>query len=120
MKTMPTRISGDLFAAAKAAGEIQSRSAAQQLDHWARLGRALESSPVVTHSFVERVLSGQLPYDAVSELEQATVRAAWDEKISERLTDLNFEDHMIEVGSPWAESDPEGQVLIRNAESTPK
>ena len=35
MKTMPTRIDGDLFEAAKVAGEAQSRSAAQQLDHWA-------------------------------------------------------------------------------------
>lgn len=113
---MPTRISGDLFAAAKAVGEIQSRSAAQQLDHWARIGRALESAPMVTQGLIERVLSGQLSYDAICDLEQATVRATWEEKISEKLTDLNFEDRMIEVDLPWAEADAEGQVIIRNSD----
>ena len=36
------RISDPLFDAATAAGETLSRSAAQQVEHWARLGRALE------------------------------------------------------------------------------
>ncbi len=43
MSSMPTRIDGDLFEAAKRAGRVNSRSAAQQLDHWARIGRELEA-----------------------------------------------------------------------------
>lgn len=36
---MPTRVDGDLFDAAKSVGAIASRSAAQQISHWARIGR---------------------------------------------------------------------------------
>ena len=38
------RVSAALFESATAAGEVLSRSAAQQVEHWARLGRALEAS----------------------------------------------------------------------------
>ena len=34
--TSPTRIDDDLFASAKAVGEVMSRSASQQVSHWAR------------------------------------------------------------------------------------
>ena len=47
-RSIPTRVDDDLFAAAKAAGALQSRSAAQQITHWARLGRQLEGSGVLT------------------------------------------------------------------------
>jgi hypothetical protein len=78
---MPTRIDGELFAAAKAAGELYSRSAAQQLDHWARIGRELEASPVVTHDAIRKVLTGQASYDDLSGNSQAVVRVAWDEQM---------------------------------------
>jgi hypothetical protein len=61
MATMPTRINQELFEAARSAGERMSRSAAQQLDHWARLGRELERSPGITLDAIERVLAGQAP-----------------------------------------------------------
>ncbi|MEO7373717.1 MAG: hypothetical protein ABIW36_07410, partial [Terrimesophilobacter sp.] len=85
MKTMPTRIDGDLFGAAKVAGEAQSRSAAQQLDHWARIGRELEASPTITHDAINKVLAGQASYDSLPENAQAMVRVAWDEQISARI-----------------------------------
>lgn len=38
----PTRFAADLFESAAVEGQRQSRSAKQQLDHWARVGRAVE------------------------------------------------------------------------------
>jgi hypothetical protein len=43
MSSNSIRISADLFAAAAADGAVLSRSAAQQLEHWAKLGRAFEA-----------------------------------------------------------------------------
>lgn len=116
---MPTRISGELFEAAKAAGEIQSRSAAQQLDHWARIGRELEASPMITHGAIDKVLTGQASYDSLPDTAQAVVRVAWDEQISAKLAGLNFEDRLQEVGRPWAEADTEGQTVIRDPSASP-
>jgi hypothetical protein len=115
MKTMPTRIDGDLFEAAKVAGEIQSRSAAQQLDHWARIGREFESSPTVTLGVIDNVLSGRAPYDELSDRGQAVVRATWKEQIASRIAALNFEESLRDAGLPWVEADADGNVVTRTA-----
>jgi hypothetical protein len=113
MATMPTRIDKSLFDAAKAAGEVNSRSAAQQLDHWARIGRALESSTTVTESEITRVLSGQASYDALPDRDQAVVRAVWDERIAARLAGLDLEERLRAAGDPWPEADADGNVVMR-------
>lgn len=118
MKTMPTRIDGELFSAAKAAGEVQSRSAAQQLDHWARIGRELEASSTITHDAITKVLTGQASYDGLPDNAQAQVRVAWNEGISARIAGLNFEDRLEEAGRPWAEADANGKIVVRRPRAT--
>jgi hypothetical protein len=113
MATMPTRIDGDLFEAAKTAGQVHSRSAAQQLDHWARIGRELEASPAITHDEIERVLTGRATYDEVNDRAQAVVRAAWDAEISQRIAGLDFTDRLQASGRTWAEADDDGNVVTR-------
>jgi type IV secretory pathway TrbF-like protein len=112
MATMPTRIDKDLFDAAKAAGEISSRSAAQQLDHWARIGREVESSTSVTTDEITRVLAGQATYDLLPDQAQAQVRASWDQQISQRLAALDLEDRLRSSGERWAEADDAGDVVV--------
>ncbi|MHA6695621.1 hypothetical protein [Homoserinimonas sp. A520] len=55
-------------------------------------------------------------YDGLSDEEQASVRANWDEQIKARIADLNLEAALIESGRPWAEADAEGRIVIRTAE----
>jgi len=43
MSSNSIRVSADLFERALERGELMSRSAAQQIEHWARLGAALEA-----------------------------------------------------------------------------
>src|SRR3982750_3172278 len=86
----PTRIDDDLFAAAKAAGAAQSRSAAQQVNHWARLGRQLEASGRVSQRDIARVLAGTHSYDDLDALGQAVVRAQWDEQLTAAREKLDF------------------------------
>jgi hypothetical protein len=74
MPKTSTRIDSDLFAAAKSSGAVHSRSAAQQLAHWARIGREFEASTSVGRREIEAVLAGDGFYDALQEREQAIVR----------------------------------------------
>lgn len=99
MSTMPTRIDGDLFATAKAAGAVESRSAAQQLAHWARVGRELEASHNVGVKDVERVLAGKAPYDALAEWEQAVVRATREERLNIVRSQLDLAAELIDTGA---------------------
>src|SRR5690242_10983868 len=114
MATVPTRVDWALFDAAKTVGETQSRSAAQQLDHWARIGRALEASPATTHEAIARVLAGQEPYDALGHVEQAVVRVVWEEQIADRAAALDLEEHLRAEGRPWAEADVDGNLVMRD------
>lgn len=111
---MPTRIDQQLFDAARAAGELHSRSAAQQIDHWARIGRQLESSPAVSHDEISRVLAGQASYDELGVRAQAVTRAAWDEEIAARLEALDFTEALQASGRPWPEADADGNVVMRS------
>jgi len=112
---MPTRIEMGLFEAAKQAGEVHSRSAAQQIDHWARIGRELEASPAVTHDQVARVLAGTASYDVLGETAQAVVRARWDEDIAERAAALDLGAELVAAGDSWVEADAEGNLVVRRA-----
>ena len=109
--TIPTRVDLDLFEAAKTAGDAMSRSAAQQLTHWARLGRELEASASVRLRDIQRVLAGAMPYDGLAEPDQAVVRATWEERIAERRETLDLSAEFARSGQPWAELDDHGQVI---------
>lgn len=44
MTSNSVRVSAELFEHARTQGELLSRSAAQQIEHWARIGAALEAA----------------------------------------------------------------------------
>ena len=110
---MPTRIDQGLFEAAKAAGALYSRSAAQQLAHWARLGREMEASPSVTQDAIARVLSGLGRYDDLPDPAQAVVRVEWDDRVAATLAELDFTERLHAAGKPWAEADEGGHLVMR-------
>lgn len=112
---MPTRVDGDLFAAAKSSGAVHSRSAAQQLAHWARIGREFEASTGVSHRDIEAVLAGDGSYDSLQEREQAIVRGTWDEKIAQRLSSLDLGQKFQAAGVGWVEADDEGNLVTHGA-----
>lgn len=60
------RVSGALFAAATVAGEVLSRSAAQQVEHWARIGRALEATGLTVEAAATLLTTGPNESEALS------------------------------------------------------
>lgn len=114
MATIPMRVSQDLFKAAKAAGDLHSRSATQQLDYWARIGRALETAPGVTRDAVTRVLTGELAYDDVPVEAQAIVRTHWDAQIAGDLGALDLTAELDATGKPWYTADANGDVVVHH------
>lgn len=112
---MPTRVDGELFAAAKSSGAMHSRSAAQQIAHWARIGREFEASAGVSQRDIEAVLAGDGFYDALQEREQAIVRGNWGEQIAKRLASLDLEQKFQAAGVEWMEADDEGNIVARGA-----
>lgn len=111
---VPVRVDGDLFDAAKVAGAVASRSAAQQINHWARIGRELEASPGTSLRDIQRVLAGQGTYDELGERGQAVVRANWDEQVAERLAHLDLAAEFSQAGRSWTEADERGNAVVHS------
>ena len=112
--TAPTRIDEDVANAAKAAGELLSRSAAQQVNHWARIGRELEASKSVSQREVAQVLGGRSSYDALNVREQAVVRAEWNERMTALREGLDLAAEFSAAGQDWVEADKDGKVVERS------
>jgi hypothetical protein len=113
--TSPARIDDDLYASAKLAGEVQSRSTSQQVVHWARIGREIEASAAISHREIADVLAGSRSYDSLSPKEQAVVRAEWSVRMDEVRGALDFAEEFAAEGRSWVELDQDGEVVERVA-----
>ncbi|MCW5637091.1 MAG: hypothetical protein KIT17_27425 [Rubrivivax sp.] len=78
------RISAELFAQAQRQGEVLSRSAAQQLEHWARLGAAVEQSGLTVGELVEFLRGGASKVERKGSLEQTP----WAAKRARQARDI--------------------------------
>ena len=85
-----TRFAADLLDSAAAEGARQSRSAKQQLDHWARVGRAVSSRHSAARRKVEAALAGELDLAELSEEEGVVFDAEISAAIQESLADADY------------------------------
>jgi len=108
--TSPARIDDSLYASAKLAGEVQSRSASQQVAHWARIGREIEASASIAYKDIADVLAGSRRYDELGPKEQAVVRAEWTARMDAIRESLNMAEQFAAVGRTWVELDADGNV----------
>lgn len=111
--TSPTRIDDELYASAKIVGSLMSRSAAQQVAHWARIGREIEAADSVSHRMVADVLAARREYDSLTAQEQAVVRAEWAERMDARREGLDLEREFADARRTYAELDDNGNVVQR-------
>lgn len=109
----PVRLESEITEAARSAAATQSRSVAQQVSHWARIGRELERSPEVSAESIRRVLAGAQDYDGLSAKEQAVVRAVWSGRIDSLRGGLRLDKTFQDTGYRYAELDRHGEVAVR-------
>src|SRR3954464_11548928 len=94
----PTRVAADLLDSAAAEGARQSRSAKQQLDHWARLGRAVSMHETAARRRVEAALAGRLELTDLSVQERAVINAEIDVAIQEHAGRTAYGDVLAREG----------------------
>jgi hypothetical protein len=113
--TSPTRIDDDMFDSARQFGLTMNRSASQQITHWTRIGRALETAGSVSPREIAKVLTGESSYDQRSVEEQAVIRAEWSELIEARIERLDLARTFASHGRSYVELDDAGQVVRRTS-----
>ncbi|NRQ48511.1 TA system antitoxin ParD family protein [Aeromicrobium stalagmiti] len=112
------RISTALIDSARAEGAKRSVTAEQQLEHWARVGRALSSSPFVAKDRIESALAGHLPLDAMTGDERAVVNAEIAATIEERVVTSDFSSALASAGLTTVALDDEGRLIEYHPDGT--
>ena len=105
-----TRFAADLVDAAAVEGARHSRSAKQQLDHWARVGRTVSTHHSTARRRVEAALDGTLPLVELSPEERLVVNAEADAAIAERLRTVHYGDVLAGEGVVTVALDDDGHL----------
>ena len=113
MKLIPTRIDQELYLSAKLVADTQSRTAAEQIAHWARIGRELESSRSLSPDAIRAVLAGATRYDEPSPEEQALLRARWLEIGDALRAELDMRRELAERSAVEPSEGVEGLQPVR-------
>jgi hypothetical protein len=106
-----TRFAADLMDSAAAEGARQSRSAKQQLDHWARVGRAVSSRHSAARRRVEAALAGELELAELSVEEGAVFNAEISAAIQESLADADYGQVLAGRGITTVALDEDGEIV---------
>jgi hypothetical protein len=84
-KLASIKVSSALLDTAKAEAALFQRSAGGQLEHWARVGRAIEASPDFDYARVRAALNGQLDAAALTAEERAVFLDGLGEALAQPL-----------------------------------
>lgn len=105
------RVSADLVDSAAAEGARQSRSAKQQLDHWARVGRAVSSQHSASRRRVEAALAGELDVVALTVEEGVVFNSEVAAAIDESLARTHFGQVLAAGGVTTVALDADGRIV---------
>ena len=114
----PTRVAADLMDAAAVEGARQSRSAKQQLDHWARVGRAVSAQTSAARRRVEAALAGELDERNLTAEEQVVFNAELDTSISEAARTIRFGEVLAARGVTTVALDEHGRLMRYHPDGT--
>lgn len=114
----PTRVAADLMEAAAFEGERQSRSAKQQLDHWARVGRAVSAQTSASRRRVEAALCGELDERELRAEERVVFDAELDASISEAARTVRFGEVLARRGVTTVALDEHGRLTRYHPDGT--
>jgi hypothetical protein len=108
------KLSDELVNAARRASRTWSRSMTQQIEHWARIGRAVERGGHVSLERIRAALEAQVEFDTLNADERLTVlgeleRAVFDPRGDERLTRA-----LRSEGVPTSGIDEQGRLVTQS------
>jgi hypothetical protein len=106
-----TRFAADLVDSAAAEGARQSRSAKQQLDHWARVGRAVSATHTASRRRVEAALAGQLATSELNVEEGVVFNAEISAAIEESLARTRYGDVLAAQGITTVALNEAGDIV---------
>src|SRR5271166_2084768 len=93
-----TRFDAELFEAAAGEGRQEHRSARQQLEHWARLGREFSGHETAPRRRIAAAVRGAMPLSALTTEERFVANVELDVAIRERAATASFGRTLLKAG----------------------
>lgn len=112
------RVAADLVNGAAAEGARQGRSAKQQLDHWARVGRAVSAQYTASRRRVEAALAGHLDAGDLTAEESVVFNAEVNAAIEERVARVNYAEEFAARGMTMVALNDAGQIVQYRPDGT--
>jgi len=114
----PTRIAADLVDSAALAGRRDSRSAKQQLDFWARVGRAVSMHETSARRRIDAALAGELALSDLDTHERTVANVDLDVEIQLRADALSFADQLAAEGVTTVSLAEDGSLVERRPDGS--
>jgi len=118
MDTKTTRLPTDLIEAAESEGRAEHRSAAKQIEHWARFGMFFDGRSTASQRRIQRAISGKSPLAELSEDEAAVANAAINAAISAAANETSFAERLAARGVTTIVMDDQGRMVRRNPDGS--
>ncbi len=113
-----TRVAADLMDSAASEGARQSRSAKQQLDHWARVGRAVSSQHTASRRRVEAALAGHLGSGQLTVEEGVVFNAEIAAAVEESLARTDYGAALAGQGITTVALNDAGEIVEHRPDGT--
>jgi ParD-like antitoxin of type II bacterial toxin-antitoxin system len=118
MDTRTTRLPVDLIEAAEAEGREEHRSAAKQLEHWARFGMFFDRQTSSSRRRIQRAVAGEVSLGDLDDDERMVANAAINAAISAAANEVSFADRLAARGVTTVVMDDEGQMVRRHPDGS--
>lgn len=118
MHSRTTRLPVDLIETAEAEGREEHRSAAKQLEHWARFGMFFARQTSASQRRVQRAIAGETPLGELDEHERVVANAAISAAISTAANETSFADRLAARGVTTVVMDAEGRMVRRHPDGS--
>ena len=105
------KISAELAESARRESAISARSMTQQIEYWARIGRAVERSPSVSMSRVQAALKASLDYDALNADERAVVLGRVEAHVFDPRGNSSLHRQFRKAGRSYSAVDEHGSMV---------
>lgn len=118
MSTRTTRLPTDLLDAAEVEGSAQHRSAAKQVEHWARFGMFFDGRTSAATRRIQRAVAGEVPLADLDADEQVVANAGIDAAIAAAAEGISFADRLAARGVTTVIVDENGDIVRRHPDGS--
>jgi tetraacyldisaccharide-1-P 4'-kinase len=118
MRSKTIRLPVDLIDAAKAEGRAEHRSAAKQLEHWARFGMFFERQTSLSHRRFQRVSVSEASFHDVGDDERMLATSNLNATISAAANESSFADRLAAQGITTIVMDDAGRLVRRHPDGS--